>query len=204
MAQGKLYSTTVAWLKLLLPLAALGILSSVVFFAREADDQRTIPFVTQDGGPETPDQRLTDPEYVGLTSDGATVTLRARQVVPVGGDLQILDATTLTAVIEATDGRLLESAAPAARIDTRAGLATFLGEVDVVTSDGFRVVTQDLDVRLDNTFAESPGPVVGTAPFGRLDAGTMRYTAPDAARTVLVFNGGVKLVYQPGATRGQP
>lgn len=197
MASENLYSRLVAWLKILLPLAALGILSSVVFFARDADDQRTIPFVTQEGGPDTPNERLTQPEYVGLTNDGASITMRADRIVPVGGDTEVLDATILRGTIRSGDGRTLDAAAPEARIDLGTDTARFNGDVSVRTSDGFDVVTRDLETRLDATRAESDGPVSGTAPFGTLDAGGLSYSAPEKNQSLLVFKDGVKLVYEP-------
>jgi lipopolysaccharide export system protein LptC len=196
-ASENFYSRLVAWLKILLPLAALGILSSVVFFARDADDQRTIPFVTQEGGPDTPGERVTQPEYVGVTADGAQITMHAEQVSPVEGNTQLLDAWSLRSKIETVDGRVFDAAAPEARIDLEEGLAHFLGEVTVETSDGFTIVSENLDTRLDTTSAESDGPVSGTAPFGTLDAGRFSYTARAEGESLLVFNGGVKLIYQP-------
>lgn len=197
MTSENFYSRLVAWLKILLPLAALGILSSVVFFARDADDQRTIPFVTQEGGPDTPGERVTQPEYVGVTADGAEITMRAEQVSPVDGNTQLLDARNLRSTIRAVDGRVFDSAAPEARIDLKEGVAHLLGEVTVETSDGYTVVSEDLDTRLDATWAESHGPVSGTSPIGTLNAGRFTYTAPAEGESLLVFNGGVKLVYRP-------
>lgn len=202
MASENLYSRLVAWLKILLPLAALGILSSVVFFARDADEHRSIPFVTQEGGPDTQDERVTEPEYVGVTGDGSSITMHAVQVSPVDGSTEILDAQTLTGTILSGDGRTVNAAAPDARIDLGGDLAEFFGEVNVTTSDGFDVVTQGLETRLDATQAESDGPVRGTAPFGTLDAGGFRYTAPARGQSLLVFNGGVKLVYEPRKSGG--
>ena len=197
MASENFYSRLVAWLKILLPLAALGILSSVVFFARDADDQRTIPFVTQEGGPDTPGERVTHPEYVGVTTDGAEITMRAEQVRPVEGNTELLDARNLRSTIRSGDGRAFDAASPEARIDLDAGVARFLGEVTVETSDGYTIISDNLDTRLDATWAESDGPVSGTAPFGTLDAGRFTYTAPAEGESLLIFNGGVKLIYRP-------
>lgn len=202
MASEHFYSRLVAWLKILLPLVALGILSSVVFFARDADDQRTIPFVTQEGGPDTPSERVTHAEYVGLTGDGSSITVRAEHVVPVDGNTEVLDATTVSGEIAGDDGQTFDATSPEANINLAEDIARFFGEVTVVTSDGFDVVTQGLDTRLDATEASSDGPVFGTAPFGTLEAGTMRYTAPAGERRLLLFNKGVKLIYEPRSSGG--
>lgn len=197
MAAGNLYSTFVAWMKILLPLVALGLLSSVVFFAREADDHRTIPFVAELADGETSEERVTRPEYVGLTSDGSTITMKAETVRPVGGNMQILDVDAIVGVTHSVDGRDISSSAPTARFDTTTDKAEFFGQVDVETSDGYMVTTQGLTSRLDVTRIEGGGPVLGTAPFGTLEAGGMLYTATKAGNTHLLFNGGVKLIYQP-------
>lgn len=196
MASGNLYSRVVAWLKIALPLAALGILSSVVFFARESEDVREIPFLTA-GGPDTPSERLTSPEYTALTGDGSEVILRATEVTRDAADRQVLLADALTGRIESPSGRVFQASAPRGRIDLDASTALLEGIVSVDTSDGWHVLTSDLLTRLDATFAETDGGVRGDAPFGTLESGGMRY-APDAeGADILVFNGGVKLVYEP-------
>jgi lipopolysaccharide export system protein LptC len=193
-----LYSRLVYWLKILLPLAALGILSSVVFFARDADESRTIPFVAQEGSPGAGNERLTRPEYVAVTRDGSAITLHAVQVRPVDGDPRTLDVETVEGEIVSGDGRTLNASAPTARVDLKADRADLAGEVVVRTSDGYDFLAHDLTTRLDVTDAESAGPVSGTAPFGTLEAGAMRYTAPSPNQSLLIFQGGVKLVYEPG------
>lgn len=196
MASGNLYSRVVAGLKIALPLAALGILSSVVFFARESEDVREIPFLSDAGG-ETSTERLALPEYTALTGDGAEVILRAAQVTR---DLEVSDllhADALTGRIESPSGRIFQAAAPSGRIDIEASTALLDGVVSVDTSDGYHVLTGTLLTRLDATFAETEDGVRGDAPFGTLEAGGMRYAPDSDGADILVFNGGVKLIYQP-------
>ncbi len=198
MAFENFYSRLVAWLKILLPLAALGILSTVVFFARENDGQREIPFLT-DGGPDTPGERLAAPEFLGLTSDGSEVILRASQITPASDDPNTLIANELSGRIETFSGRIIQAAAPTGHIDVAGEMAFLEGVVSVDTSDGFHLLTRDLTTRLDVTFAETGGAVRGEAPFGALEAGGMLLSSENADGNLLVFNGGVKLIYQPGS-----
>ena len=191
------YSRFVAWLKILLPLVALAILSSVVFFARESEDQRTIPFITQEGGPDTPDERVTHPEFVGVTGDGSAITMRATRVRPIDGNTSLLRAEEISGTLESMEGRIIDATAPEGKIDFDNDVADLFGEVVVDTSDGYHVVTQDLRARLDITDMKSDGPVVGTAPFGTLEADRMRLFEDASEENVLVFNGHVKLVYDP-------
>ena len=193
-----LHSRFVAWLKILLPLAALGILSSVVFFANENDDVRDVPFLMT-GDTEAPDERIAAPEYQALTSDGARVRLTAQEVSPSQEDDDWLVITEVASRVETPSGLVLQATAPGGRINFSQDLAELNGIVSVDTSDGFHMLSDALRFRLDVTYAESGGAVRGEAPFGTLEAGRMRIEEPEdrTGSELLVFNQGVKLVYQP-------
>jgi lipopolysaccharide export system protein LptC len=198
LATENLYSHVVAWLKILLPLAALGILSSVVFFARESEDIRTIPFVTEAESEDTPGPRLNQPEFVGITGDGSAITLRAEQVTPIENNTELLSAETISGTIQSEDGRVIETEAIEGTFDLAASLATLLGQVQVRTSDGITFEAEGFEARLDASEARSDGPVQGEAPFGRFEAGAMELTQSETRGNLLVFKNGVKLVYTPG------
>lgn len=193
-----LHSRFVAWLKILLPLAALGILSSVVFFARENEDVREIPFLMT-GDTEVPDQRIAAPEYQALTDDGARVKLTAREVTPSEEDDGWLLVQSIASRVETKSGRVFQATAPEGRVSFEEDIAELSGIISVDTSDGFHLLANALVLHLDNTFAETSGAVRGEAPFGILEAGGMRLgeAAAQAESELLVFNGGVKLIYQP-------
>ncbi len=187
---------------MLLPLGALAILSSVVLFARSSGDLRTIPFVAADE--EAPAERVGAPRYEGMTQDGATLTLRADEVLPQGATLKAFDALGIAGRIEAEDGRIVDIAAPSGHLDLGAELADLNGRVTVTTSDGFRIVSDGLTARLDVTDAQSGGAVEGTAPLGSLSAGRMRYWSPDGSGAVMDFADGVRLIYRPRTGRVTP
>ena len=193
-----LHSRFVAWLKILLPLAALGILSSVVFFARENEDVREIPFLMT-GDTEVPDQRIAAPEYQALTDDGARVKLTAREVTPSEEDDGWLLVQSIASRVETKSGRVFQATAPEGRVSFEEDIAELSGIISVDTSDGFHLLANALVLHLDNTFAETGGAVRGEAPFGILEAGGMRLgeAAAQTESELLVFNGGVKLIYQP-------
>ncbi len=197
MATENLYSHVVAWLKILLPLAALGILSSVVFFARESEDIRTIPFVTEAESEDTPGPRLNKPEFVGITGDGSAITLRAEEITPIENNTERLNAETISGTIQSADGRIIEAEAIEGTFDLAASLATLFGQVEVTTSDGFTFLAEGFETRLDASEAKSDGPVEGEGPFGRFEAGAMELSQTEAQGNLLVFKNGVKLIYSP-------
>lgn len=209
MASEHLYSRIIYWLKIVLPLLALAILSGVVFFARESEDRREVPFLTDTGEP-LPGEAVSNPEFQSATMDGTTVKFTAKTVSPDGPDR--LTGQNLTGRIETREGRVLQANAPSGWIDRESRTAGLSGIVSVDTSDGFSIITEGLTTRLDRTLTESTGGVRGEAPFGTLQAGSMRLvakvpddaTGPDEGGDVLVFNGGVKLIYQPDREGSTP
>lgn len=204
MASERLYSNLVSWLKILLPLVALGILTSVVFFARENEEARRIPLAIGEDDSFLR-ERIGQPEYLALLSGGATLRVTAKTVVPEEGRVEVYLADAVAGRIVEPTGRIIQVTAPEGRLDVNGNLADLLGIVSVDTSDGYHLLTEDLMARTDTAFAESGGPVWGEAPFGRIEADLMRYGAPALiggggppdAPPVLHFTGRVKVIYDP-------
>ena len=197
MASGGLHSSFVTWLKILLPLLALVILSSLVFLARETEDRREIPFIAAEA-PEFARERMTAPEYVTVTDDGSALRITAREAIPAPEDRRTFLAEGVAGVMETQGGRVIHATAPHGRVDTVGDTADLLGRVEIDTSDGFHVVSDNLTARLDTTFLETGGAVHGTAPFGEIEADHMRYGGEGDEADVLVFTGRVRVLYHPG------
>ncbi|MEL6642813.1 MAG: hypothetical protein AAFQ79_02675 [Pseudomonadota bacterium] len=197
-----LYSRFVFWLKVLLPIIALGILSTLFVLARAPDADRAIPYATSPGGvPITPNDLIADPSFVGVSPDGAALSFRARTVTPRDDSLSALVADDLRSRIETVDGRSVETTSEAGIIDLDAQMAEFSGAVELRTSEGFQMSARDITARLDRVEIRTDFPVTAITPLGSLDAGAMQVTAGPEGHYVLVFNGGVKLVYAPHETK---
>ncbi|MEM0946966.1 MAG: LPS export ABC transporter periplasmic protein LptC [Pseudomonadota bacterium] len=196
MADERLHSGLVAGAKILLPLAALGILSSVVYFARDNEDVREIPFVDVDG-PEYERERVTRPDYVTVTDDGGALRITALEVVPSPEDRNVLIADSIAGRLETASGRIVQATSPTGWLNTTNDQAELTGIVSVDSSDGFHVLTETLSARLDVTYIQSGGPVWGEAPFGQIEAGAMSLGEPDTQSDLLRFTDGVKVIYQP-------
>jgi lipopolysaccharide export system protein LptC len=192
-----IHSRLVFWLKILLPLAALAILSTLFLISRRIDTDGALPYAHVDVKELARDQRLTQPEYTGVTSDGTAFSLRAgvaRPLADAGGEAQ-----DVTATFETKDGLVLGLGADSAQVDTGTGLVSLAGNVILSTSTGYRMNAQVLTAALKATEVKSDGAVTASAPFGELDAGGMLLSQDPASADgyVLVFNRGVKLLYLP-------
>lgn len=194
-----LHSTLVAWLKVILPLAALAILSTLFLVSRTIDPSDAIPFAEVDVQDYAREPRLTAPTWAGVTEDGAALTISAAEARPGPAEAPAPTATALRAVLDTPDGGKAELVADAGRLDQAAGQMVVTGGVVVTTSTGWRVETDEMIARLDRTGLSSPGPVTARGPAGDLQAARMEITS-DPGRPgayLMVFNGGVRLLYQP-------
>lgn len=184
----------VRWLRVLLPLAALALLSTLFLFSREPEAESRIPYADVDAEAMARDPRLVAPDYAGVTEDGARLTLRARSAaVPgTGGG----DAEDLRLDWQRPDGLTAELTAPEGGLAE--GRVSLGGGVRIETSSGWEIRAPRVDAATDRSEVEAAEGVDATAPFGTLTAGRMRL-APDApdGPAVLNFTDGVRLIYQP-------
>lgn len=199
MSRPDLHSRMVGWLKVALPLAALAILSTLFLLADRIDPDAAIPYAEVDVQDLANDPRMSAPAYAGTTSDGAGITLSATEARP-AVDGSNATATGVSALIETPDGGTVDLAAETAELDTTAGSLILQGEVTLKTSSGYQILTDGIAAQLDRTGLASMGPVVVTAPMGQIEAQGFNLTQDkaDPKAYLLVFNGKVKLVYQPG------
>jgi lipopolysaccharide export system protein LptC len=204
---GDRHSRVVAATKVLLPLVALGILSTLFLVAKRIDTEAAIPFATVDVRELAREARIGAPRYAGMTADGAAVTITASRALPGDADLSTLRAEQMVAQIDMADGTILGLTAPRGRLDTPAGLAELTGGVVVTLSTGWRAETAALETALDATRVLAETRIDATGPLGDITAGRMELTQPGEAAPsdgtgdhrgpVLLFTQGVRLLYDP-------
>jgi lipopolysaccharide export system protein LptC len=187
----------VTWLKLVLPLVALGLLSTLFLLARTTDPDLAIRYSEVDVTELTREQQVAAPAYAGITRDGASVSITAATVRPRNGKAHEFDAQSVSGRIEFRAGASADMAAPTAEVDTEGAFALFRGGVTMLSSDGYALNTESLRAALGETEILTETPVRVEGPLGTLDAGSMRITQDEAGGYVAVFNGGVRLVYDP-------
>ena len=194
-AQDNLHSRIVMILKVTLPLVALAILSSLFLFSREIDPEDAIPYADVEIADRLAQPRMTGAGFSTVTSDGATLTLSADTAAPSEGGGRV---TGLKGELSVPDGFRTEISAASGQLDRSAGTLVLDAEVRLATSTGYEVTTDRLTLGLDRSFLESGGAVLATAPIGQLEAGGLRMDVTGDGKThLLVFNKGVRLIYQP-------
>ncbi len=186
------YSRLVGWLQILLPLAALVLLSTMFLFARRPGPAGDIPYAEIEDIASDP--RISAPAFSGVTPDGAAISLTAATIRPDTADPASFGITALRIALTAADGETVTITAAEGAFDGQARQATLAGPVRLDASAGYAVQAGGLTVDLAAGTATASGGLTVEAPFGALTAGGL---AVEQGGERMVFNGGVRLLYQP-------
>lgn len=192
------YSRVVTWLKVLLPLMALGILSTMFLLSRSVEPIDQIPFSEGDLADRAAREQVTAPFFAGVTDRGDAVTVSAESARPDRSGQGRLIVEQLRTRINLTEGAEVTFRADSGSIDDPGDNATLEGNVVVESDGGYRIETDQLSTRLRSIAAETDGDISGTGPLGEFSAGRMELRPTgDNDLVQLVFTNGVKLVYRP-------
>ncbi len=190
------YSVFIGWAKILLPLAALALLSTLFLFSRKSADDERIPLSQIAAIAQAP--RITGPTLAGLADDGTVVSLSAAELRPVADLPDRFALRDARLGLTAPDGSRIDIRAGSGQIDGVGRIATFGDRVELTTSTGLTVRTPGIRADLRAATLDSQGEVAATAPFGRLTAARLHVAAdPQGRVTRLLFDGGVRLLYDP-------
>ena len=192
------YSRLISWLKILFPVAALGLLSTVFLLSESNEATLDIPYSDIELDEEGLIERVVDPSFAGATERGDLIAFVADDARPVGEGLGRIAATQFRGRLDLTDGGNITFVSNTAIVDQPQGFARLTGDVVITSSQGYVTQTQSLTASLNETRLESDGPITGTGPVGRFSAGRMVMTGEaDGSDLQLLFTDGVNLVYQP-------
>ncbi|WP_187428414.1 hypothetical protein [Roseobacter fucihabitans] len=195
---GDRYSRMVAWLKVALPLAALGLLSTLFLLSRVIDPTQAIPFADTEVQDRLLNQRVSGPYYSGTTADGDQIAFVADSVVTPNGFAGASDADNVFVKIDLIGGGTVNVTSQAASIDVANDISDLIGNVVLKSSTGYIVTSELITARVSTLDIRSPGPVFADTPVGELVAGAMHLSTPvPSAPAQLVFTNGVKLIYLP-------
>ncbi|WP_272002532.1 LPS export ABC transporter periplasmic protein LptC [Roseovarius sp. ZX-A-9] len=192
------HSVFVAWMKIVLPLLALGLLSTVFLFSRKVDLDQTIPFSQIDLTQRAHDQGATNPRFAGVATGGEHVSFQAEKVRPDPAREGRVLADVVRAELRLNGGAVVHITSDRGESDQIEYSALLDGNVKITTTTGYDVRTDRITAQFDTMRAETPGPVTGTGPLGALEAGRMLLTSEEEDGTAhLLFTDGVKLIYTP-------
>ena len=192
------YSRVIAWLKILLPLIALVLLSTVFLLSTDVDPGADLPFSDREMAERAASQQVTAPYFSGATNSGALLTIMAETARPDPENSGRAFASMVTARMKMKDDSQIMLSSDEATLSDLDDTAILTGGVLIESSTGYVMRTGGLVASLNKIEAESTGPVEATGPAGTITAGRMRIETIENGEDVrLLFTEGVKLVYDP-------
>ncbi|MDF1856657.1 LPS export ABC transporter periplasmic protein LptC [Pseudooceanicola sp.] len=190
------HSRVVAWLRVLLPLSALTILSTLFLLSSKVEPPSDLPFAEVGLEDRARRQQLTRPSISGATDRGDLIKLTADSVRPDPERQEIVHVSGVTARIDTVDGRVIRLRANSAEINRSTQRAELRGDVVVTASNGYEIHTDMAQLAFAALDASASGAVRATGPEGQLTAGGMRLTSDPTTNDIhLVFTNRVKLIY---------
>lgn len=195
-APDNFHSQLVGWSKIILPLCALGLLSTLFLFARSNNDTSDIPFA--DIAALAQDQRINAPRFSGVADDGSVIALSAQSAKLDPEETSRLNVSMLKLVVDAADGSVLRVTAIEGEVDSGAKVAQLKGLARLETSNGYSMETNGLSANFETGVVTSAGALEVHAPFGEITAGRVTFqSADDNSGHQMLFTDGVRLVYTP-------
>ncbi|TNF20545.1 MAG: hypothetical protein EP318_10490 [Rhodobacteraceae bacterium] len=189
----------IAGLKVLLPLTALGLLSTIFLLSRPVNEDPDLTFFDNVSEIPTRDS-VTAPYYTGSTPEGHAVSVTAESARPMPDDPAGVLAEKLQATFRLTDGSRIDIVAEHAAVNEPADLIELRGNVVIDSSTGYVVRTALLQGALRSVNADAPEGVTADGPIGDLTAGEFRIREDASDGNVqMLFTNGVKLVYHPAS-----
>ncbi|AUJ65234.1 hypothetical protein B9057_13505 [Aestuarium zhoushanense] len=193
--QNDAYSQFVSWAKVVLPLSAIVLLSTLFLIARNVGDTSQIPYADIEEIARQP--RLSAPKMVGMSETGGTYTIEADVARQDPDTDNGLIAEAIVVNMTTIDGIQTTVSAGIGKLDSNAKVVTLDNLARVTTSDGYLMETRGLVTSLTDGSLETTDPLEVRAPYGSLTAGRLTITPDSDEPQLIVFNNGVRLIYQP-------
>ncbi|MEL6232927.1 MAG: hypothetical protein AAFR46_00835 [Pseudomonadota bacterium] len=202
------YSRAVRILRILLPLGALALLSSIFLITRDTFPAG-VRFTAADVEAFESGLRLTEPRFTGTTDAGEPFMLRADWALPDAPDPSEIELAGIEAEIHLADGRQARLVAARGVLRPKAQTVALEGEVAIRTSDGYTAMAPRAVADLRARILTVPEPLIAEGPLGRIEAGRLVMRRPSAAEQpaaeeVIVFEDKVRVIYTPAEAPAAP
>jgi lipopolysaccharide export system protein LptC len=195
MPQGATYSRIITFSKLVLPLAALVVLSLMFLFSGRPDPNQALPLATRSADGQLGQQGMTNPRFAMVTGSGDTVELIASSAEPSDGDANQILAINVTAEITRLTGGRDQITADQALWNSQTTDTRLTGNIVATSPEGYRLDTEELSINAASGDIIAPAAVLITSDGIRLEAGQMAIAGP-SDHQVVHFQGGVRLLYE--------
>ena len=191
----------VQWLRILLPLAALGLFSTIFLFSGRPPQESSLPYAEGTIEDLAARPSVIAPTYAGVARNGTEIEMTAESATPGRGSQTTSSAAQVAVKLTDPEGLISHLTAGAGAMTD--DLIELSRGVRMTTSTGWVLTSEAFEAQIDSGLLRSRQPIVAEAPFGTVTADEMElYRAPDspadgAQDHVLDLKGDVRMIYQP-------
>ena len=190
------YSFFVAWVKTLLPIVALGMLSTIFLFSGKVDVTQSLPYADLNVADIIREQRITRPYFTGISEGGTEFALSAAYATPDANKPSVLNVSELDIEFKSLKGSKTKITAGAGLVNAKTNYASITQGVRLDSKLNFWIATERLDIYFNHSYASTNGPFKGVFPFGSIDSGNMILKMITGKQQIL-FTNGIRMLYQP-------
>ncbi len=193
-AGAQAYSRFVRMMRLLLPLAAVGIVGIVVSWPR-VEERMTAPPVVAPEQQTVGQNELINPRFESQDSKAQPYTITAARAVQSSANPDIVFLEKPVGDINLSDGAWIAAEAVKGAFDQKAQTLNLEGHVKLFHDKGYEMVTEKLLVDMAARTAVSDMDVAAQGPAGTLAASGVK---ADTTKGTVVFTGPVTLTLNNG------
>ena len=193
---GDSYSAFVVWLKTLLPIVALGMLSTIFLFSGRVDVTQSLPYAKLNIAEIVREQRITKPYFSGVSNNGTEITVSAAYASSDTQNSNILNITDLSIILISEHEKAVRITAGLGVLDAAKQKAMASKDVYLTAMPDFWLKTNNLTVDLKQGIATADTLFQSITALGTIDAGNMVVKTITSDQQI-IFTNGVRLIYYP-------
>ena len=196
------YSFFITWIKTLLPIAALGMLSTIFLFSGKVDVTQSLPYAELNVEDIIREQRITKPYFTGISESGIEFALSAAYATPNASQPSILDVSELRVEFKTPQGNTAEITAGLGEMNAWTKSAKISQGVRLASKLNFWITTETLDIDFNDSYASTNGPFKGVFSLGSIESGNMVLKMIAGDQQIL-FTNRVRMLYNPKANQSR-
>jgi len=188
------YSHFVAFMKSILPLAAIVVMASVVAYSVIPRHQDKLSMAMKNAGNLKNDLTMTKATFTGTDEKGNHFTVTAAEMVQDPKNRRRAELEQVQADMEFDNANWMNANAGRGLIDVDAGTLKLTGGLSVYTDTGYELHTASADVDMHKNVMEGHEKVTGHGPLGKLSADRFRF---DRLNKRVMLSGNVHMTMYP-------
>ena len=202
----KSYSKFIKWTKYIMPLMAVILLFSIFIFGKKDALRSGAISIDANTAELATDQKITNPQFSGLTNIGDSFILKAIEALPDSPKPKKIYLVDPSLEFEALRGVGFKISSKYGSVNFLKQSAQLNGNVKISMTNGYEASSEKIQLNLNLGHLIAPDTVKASGPLGKIIAGSMHLFKNINKNTSQIngnlrFSNGVRLIYLPSAVK---